>query len=142
MQATTINFLTSNNLSLDAAKRCGRGLIARMSGGDPVIWQDILLAWAKENHRQVVVTRHPALVVVLRKEFGLGEDVRVLSHATEADVEGAHVFGVLPLRLAAKTALLTEVSLNLPPELRGVELSEQQIREYMVSPETYEVRVA
>ena len=142
MQAKTIEFLTASNLTLEVAHKCGRGLFTRNAGGDPAVWQDILLAWAKGNHRQVVVTRHPALVAVLREEFGLGEDVRVLTHATVEDVEGAHVFGVLPLRLAAKAALLTEVSLNLPPELRGVELSVDQVREHLASLETYEVRVA
>jgi len=90
--------------------------------------------------QKLVVTRHQALVAYL-KEVGLvDEGVVVLSHVTEDDVAGRHVVGVLPLRLAALAASVTEVSLNLPQELRGTELSIEQVRQYAGKPASYVVR--
>jgi hypothetical protein len=87
----------------------------------------------------VVVTRHPALVEYL-VEIGLVEEgVEVVSHADEDAVRGRHVVGVLPLRLAALAASITEVPLILPPELRGVELTLDQIRPHAGEATTYVV---
>ena len=88
--------------------------------------------------KKILVTRHPALVAVIKSI--VGEDIDVLSHATEEDVRGKHVYGVLPLRMAASAAMLTEVTLHLPPELRGVELTEEQVRQYMQEFRTYKVQ--
>lgn len=87
----------------------------------------------------VVVTRHPALVEFLREQGVLTAGARVVAHATPEDVAGQHVVGVLPLRLAALAASVTEVPLNLPAELRGQELSLEQVRQYAGAPVTYRV---
>ncbi len=89
--------------------------------------------------REVVVTRHPALVAYLREIGLISPDAEVVTHATPELVRRNHVIGVLPLRLAALTASITEVPLNLPPELRGQELSLEQVRQYAGEPQTYEV---
>lgn len=87
----------------------------------------------------VVVTRHPALVEHL-KAIGLcGEDDIVIAHATGSDVRGRRVVGVLPLTLACQALTITEVPLDLPAELRGVELTAEQVRHYAGPPETYRV---
>lgn len=89
--------------------------------------------------REIVITRHPALVAYLQ-EIGMVDDgVRVITHATPADVRGKHVIGVLPLRLAALAASVTEVTLDIPAELRGQELTLDQIRQYAGEPATYVV---
>lgn len=88
---------------------------------------------------QVVVTRHGSLVEYLI-EIGLIEaDTPVLAHVSEDDVRGKHVVGVLPLRLAATAASVTEVPLALTPEDRGQELSIERIREIAGEPVVYEV---
>jgi len=86
--------------------------------------------------RILIVTRHPALVQVLA---GLGITGRVIAHVTPADVTGMDVYGVLPYRLAALASSFTEITLDLPPELRGVELSAEQIRAHMGALTTYTV---
>ncbi len=78
----------------------------------------------------IVVTRHPALVEFLREQGIIGEDVKVLTHASPEDVRGRVVFGVLPLWLAAEAEAVVEISLDIPPELRGKELSLEQVREF------------
>jgi putative CRISPR-associated protein (TIGR02620 family) len=91
--------------------------------------------------QKLVVTRHAALVAYL-KEVGLVDDnVVVLPHVKPEDVEGRHVVGVLPLRLAALAASVTEVQLDLPQELRGVELTLDQVRQYAGKPEAFVVRL-
>ena len=94
-----------------------------------------------EDTNTVVVTRHPALITYLVQTGIVEEGVEVVSHADEAAVRGKHVIGVLPLRLAALAASITEVPLVLPPDLRGVELTIDQIREHAGEPSTYVVRL-
>ena len=88
----------------------------------------------------VVVTRHSALVDYLVETGLCPASIEVVSHANEETVAEKNVIGVLPLRLAAKAASITEVPLNIPPHLRGVELTLEQIRQYAGKPATYVVR--
>ncbi len=79
----------------------------------------------------IVITRHPALVEVLKELAPEVANAKVLAQATAADVAGKHVYGVLPLHLAALAEKVTTVTLIVPPELRGVELSVEQVRQFM-----------
>ena len=88
----------------------------------------------------LVVTRHPALVAYLVEEGVVPAETKVLSHVTMDDVAGQDVVGVLPLHLAWACASVTEVPLDLPPELRGVELTLEQVRRFAGEPRTYKVR--
>ena len=87
----------------------------------------------------IVVTRHPSLVQHLVELGRITTETPVIAHATEADVAGRHVIGVLPLRLAAHAASVTEVALNVPPELRGKELTLDDVRRYACATNTYTV---
>lgn len=90
---------------------------------------------------KIVVTRHEGLVDYLVAEGHIGPDTDVISHATPVQVQGRHVIGVLPLSLAALAASITEVPLRVPAALRGAELTEEQVREFLAGPLTrYEVR--
>lgn len=89
----------------------------------------------------LVVTRHPGLVEYLR-ELGLAtEEVVVVSHATPETVAGKRVCGVLPHNLSCLCESFTEVPLTLPAELRGKELTLEQVRRYAGKPVTYTVRI-
>ena len=72
----------------------------------------------------VIVTRHSGLVEWLKRRGIEGE---VVAHADESSVKGKRVYGVLPYRLAALTDGFVEVSINVPPELRGKELTADDI---------------
>ena len=87
---------------------------------------------------KVLVTRHEALVEYF-KELGIKFD-KVISHATEEDVCGNDVYGVLPLRLASFTNTVTTVDMNLPAEMRGKELSLEDIEKYFTGMSTYKVK--
>ena len=91
-----------------------------------------LAAAAQETQavRPVVVTRHPALVEYLTELGVVPAGTEVVTHATAEQVRGRHVFGVLPLHLAAEAASVTEVTLRVPAELRGVELTLEQVRQF------------
>lgn len=88
---------------------------------------------------QVVVTRHKNLVTYLREKGVVKLTTPVIEHATSFDVAGKHVIGVLPLRLAALAASVTEAPLEVPMELRGKELSLKEIREYAKKPIKYSI---
>lgn len=87
----------------------------------------------------VVVTRHPALVELLRELGMIEDDTLILSHASEEDLQGKDVIGVLPLHLAAVAHTVTEIPLVLKPEDRGQELSLARMREVAGKPRTFTV---
>ena len=88
----------------------------------------------------LVVTRHQGLVEYLQ-EIGLADkNVDVITHASADVVSGKHVCGVLPHSLSCLCESFTEIPLNLPQELRGVELSLEQVRQFACKPVTYIVK--
>lgn len=89
--------------------------------------------------RSVIVTRHSALVEVLQADGVAPMDCRIVFHATPEDVQDRIVYGVLPLYLASLARNIVEVTLVIPAELRGKELSVNQIRTYMKGINTYKV---
>lgn len=89
--------------------------------------------------KKLIVTRHAALVEYIF-ECGLApRDTEVVAHATAEQVRGRHCIGPMPMRLAALAASVTEIPLNLPPHLRRVELTLDQVRTLAREPETYVV---
>jgi hypothetical protein len=92
------------------------------------------------NSRPFVVTRHKALVEYLREVGAVSGSVDVLAHATADDLRGRDVFGVLPLHLAAACRTVTEVPLDIPATMRGVELTLEEVRQYAKPMRTFVVR--
>lgn len=87
----------------------------------------------------IVITRHNALVSYLIEKGVVDRDVEIHAHATRELVTGRNVIGVLPHSLSALTNTFTEVPLALPQELRGVELTVNDIRRYALPIVTYSV---
>lgn len=88
---------------------------------------------------EVVVTRHPGLLEVLVEKGIATAETPVVSHAAVEDIRGKHVAGVLPLALAAECASVTEISLNIPAEMRGKELTAAQVRQFFTGVRTFSV---
>lgn len=88
----------------------------------------------------LVVTRHKGLVQWLLSE-GLIEEGKytLIEHATPDQVRGQPVIGVLPLSLACLTTQITEVVMELPIELRGKDLSLEDMKKYTRGINTYKV---
>ena len=86
---------------------------------------------------KVLATRHEALVQYFAN-MGLTFD-KVIAHATAEDVIGNDVYGVLPLHLASLANTVTTIDMNLPAEMRGKELSLEDIKKYLVDISTYKV---
>ena len=88
----------------------------------------------------LVVTRHQGLVEYLMREGIVDEGVRVVPHATADMLRGLRVCGVLPLSLAAHCAAVLVVPLDdLPREMRGRELSADEVARYAGPPTWYAV---
>jgi len=87
----------------------------------------------------LVVTRHPALVDYLRENGLTDSSTEVVAHATPEVVCGKNVCGVLPHSLSCLTKSFTEVPLFLPADLRGKELTLEQVRQYAQPAVTYQV---
>lgn len=69
------------------------------------------------SSKNLIVTRHSTLVEWLKIH---GIEGRVIAQATTEDVRGKHVYGILPLWLAAVAETVTEVSMpGLPLEARS-----------------------
>ena len=89
----------------------------------------------------IVVTRHKALVEFLNVYNLLPDGYVHMSHVNDEDeIRGCHVIGVLPLHLAAAASKVTEVKLNIPPKMRGKELTLRETIKYFKGMYTYEVK--
>lgn len=86
----------------------------------------------------VIVTRHAGMVQWLKKNGVEGE---VISHATQEQIEGKDVYGVLPLHLASVCNSVTTVDMpGLPSEKRGIDISVEEMDAYGATMSRYEVR--
>jgi len=90
---------------------------------------------------KVVVTSNTNFVSFLRESGLVGDDVRVIPHATPDDVRGKHVIGSIPLSLAALADSVTEIPINVTRELQGKELDLTTLRKVAGKPITYKVTV-
>ena len=91
------------------------------------------------SNNYIIVTRHPALVTYILEARIAPVDTPVVTHVTDDDVRDKHVIGVLPMRLAALAATMTEIPLQIPEYLRGKELSYDDMKEVAGDPVTYVV---
>ena len=87
----------------------------------------------------IVITRHAALAAYLVEIGAVPSTARVIPHASAEDIRGRHVAGPLPLHLAALAASVIHVPLDIPAELRGVELTLDQVRALARPVERYTV---
>lgn len=85
----------------------------------------------------IIITRHKGLVEYLKEKGLVNGNFDVIEHASIETVKGRHVIGVLPNHLAVHAKSLTEIPLNIPAELRGKELTAEQVREFAGEPATY-----
>lgn len=93
--------------------------------------------------KTIVVTRHPSYVEHLVNIGLIEPGCEVVGHATAETVGGKHVItSGLPLHLAARAAKLTTVPLFLPAELRGKELSLEEVEQFAQPPSSYVVSAA
>lgn len=85
----------------------------------------------------LIVTRHSGMVDWLSRN---GVSGRVVSHASAEDVRGMNVYGNLPMHLAALADSITTVDMDLPAEMRGQDISADQMDSYDARMTTYQVR--
>ncbi len=93
---------------------------------------------------KIVVTRHKALYDYLLKTGHIDNDTEHISKAdpkNHKDIEGKHVYGILPNWLACHAGKFTEVQLNLPPQKRNDVLTVEDVEWYAIQkPKTYTIR--
>ncbi len=85
----------------------------------------------------IIVTRHSGLVDWLSQRGIIG---KVISSAMPDDIRDKHVIGALPLHLAALALDVTTVDYNCPFELRGKDLTAQQLDDLGAVLNTYTVK--
>jgi len=80
----------------------------------------------------VVVTRHASLVDLLRDRGIITGDVVVIDHVSDPEIlRGKIVIGVLPLHLACLAQEIIAPEIDVPAELRGRELSREELERYL-----------
>ncbi len=91
----------------------------------------------------LVVSRQPILVDVLRERGIIDDATPVLEHATRNAVKGKHVLGLLPNYLASMAASITEIPMRLTNEdymdMQRGKLSLARMRAVAGDPITYRV---
>lgn len=93
------------------------------------------------NCKWIVVTRHSALIEYIKQEKIIWHgNFEVITHVENPEqIEGCNVVGILPPHLAMWADCVKNIPLNIPVELRGVELTLDQVRQYAGRPMTYRV---
>lgn len=88
----------------------------------------------------LVVTRHTGLIEFLKFQDLLSDTCEIISHVSDPEIlVGKNVIGVLPHNLSCLCESFSEISLNLPAELRGKELSFEQVNQYQTGIASYTV---
>jgi len=87
----------------------------------------------------VIVSRHEGTISLLKKRF---PDAEVVGHLSDpATYKDCLIIGNLPINMIAELLQNNNrfvlVALNVPPELRGKELNEEELKKYM---KLYEVK--
>jgi len=90
----------------------------------------------------LVITRHQGLVDYLLEEELISSSTPILGHASKEDVNDKDVIGVLPHSLSVHTSTFSEIPLILPPEMRGKELTADDVRRYKGDLVTYKITIA
>lgn len=78
----------------------------------------------------LLVTRHQHLKEFLYQEGLIESNTPCITHATMDQVRGKNVIGNLPMHLAAQAASIMSITINVPVEKRGSELTVEELREY------------
>ena len=88
----------------------------------------------------IVVTRHPALVELLKEMNIINDEVQVVTHVSDPEtIKDKIVIGVLPLHLASLAEEVWTINLDLKPEDRGKELTLEELREKFAGIERFKV---
>ena len=89
--------------------------------------------------KTIIVTRHSGALDWLRKHHPELGDAEIVSHASQDQIAGARVVGVLPVNLAAKCGEYWHLSMDIPPEARGKELSCEDMEHLGCSIQRYRI---
>jgi len=92
-----------------------------------------------EEPKTVVVTRHAALVDLLRDRGIIPENATVVEHATPEVVKDKVVVGILPLHLAVLAKEIIAPEIDTPPDARGRELTREELERYFRGVHKYKV---
>jgi len=87
----------------------------------------------------IVVTRHPATVELLRENGIDVDNAKVVTHTTSDEVRGKVVAGVLPLSLASECKAVIVADLKLSSDDRGKELNLDELRKRFIGLSIYKV---
>lgn len=95
--------------------------------------------------KTIIVTRHRAALEWIEKHHpklifpdgSRSDDVRIISHATPEDVAGNRVIGILPEELSILTAEYWKLSMVVPAEFRGKELTVEDMERFGCSLKRY-----
>jgi len=89
--------------------------------------------------KTVIITRHPGALKWLRKHHPEYKEVEHIVHAKPEDIEGNIVIGMLPIHMAVLAKEYWNLSLNIPAEMRGKELTVSDMEKYNCKIEQYKI---
>lgn len=88
---------------------------------------------------QIIVTRHANVEKYIRESGLVPEGTECYSSIEKGFAKGKHIFGIVPLELAAVADRVTEIKITLRKELYGKELSMAQIKACLKYVKTFQV---
>ena len=77
-----------------------------------------------------IVTRHKGAVEWIREHYPIFNRFVVIPHITEEQVKGSIIIGTLPVNLAVLAKEYWHLSMMIPMEMRGKELTLEDMEEF------------
>ena len=89
---------------------------------------------------KIIVTKHKAVEQFIRESGLVPGYVKCHKSVTPNFIKDKHVYGILPLSLAAEAELFTEVKITLPKSEKNKRLSLEELKPLVKGVVTYTVK--
>ncbi len=91
---------------------------------------------------KIIITRHKGAVDWIKKHYPKFSVFKHLTHASEEDIEGNIIVGTLPVNLAVLSKEYWHLSMDIPAEFRGKELTIEDMESFNCLLQRYEINLA
>nr|BDI55091.1 MAG: CRISPR-Cas system-associated protein Csx16 [uncultured archaeon] len=87
----------------------------------------------------IIVSRHAGAINWLKKHYPKFSNLKHLTHISEEEIKDRIIIGTLPVNLAVLAKEYWHLSMNVPLEMRGKELTVEDMENFNCKIENYKI---
>ena len=91
--------------------------------------------------KKIIITRHKGAVDWIKKHYPEFSAFEHLTHANKLDIQGNIIIGTLPVNLAVLSKEYWHLTMNIPVEFRGKELTVEDMEIFGCSIYRYKINI-